>query len=450
MKFRVPPVKPSAFRAELGRGRAALAVFSIRSDNRAAMRRTHVLPGLALVFTVAGAPQAAQYPPPVPGGPPAEARFTIKVEKGFIDDPMALDAESGALAVLLTDAASFARIDIIDLTSGKPRRSISVRDPQRQFERIAFAPGGKGVVLVSRDAGSGRRSAQYFDAQGRAARLIGPVTDFGISSEKETPYLVAWTRTPQGKSEVFSVARHRLDGLDKIGPSSSYVVNKAREMQKPSLRSVDWQNNYTEIIGLRPGEYDKQKDIRLPDRAAVLDATTGKWKWQAEIGDVYAWAAANDLRRKLPGRSLFPVFSPDTTIFDLVDFQGRRGALELPVPLRYYDATTMQDRQLPGSGALLFSLAIDPLHPEALARRKKDPSYLDLYWVPPDAAQAQGAAGQGTLKPKVERLLRAPMDDRPATWVAAGSYAAVLRKHKSFSRGGGQLEVYSLERALPD
>ena len=161
------------------------------------------------------------------------------------------------------------------------------------------------------------------------------------------------------------------------------------------MRAVDWQNNYTEIVGLRPGEYDKERDIRLPDRAAVLDATTGKWKWEAEIGDVYAWAAASDLRRKLPGRSLFAVFSPDTTIFDLVDFQGRRGALELPVPLRYYDATTLQERQLPGSGALLFSLAIDPLHPEALARRKKDPSYLDLYWVVPDAAQAQGPAGTG-------------------------------------------------------
>jgi hypothetical protein len=68
----------------------------------------------------------------------------------------------------------------------------------------------------------------------------------------------------------------------------------------------------------------------------------------------------------------------------------------------------------------------------------------------PDGAKSQGPAGQGTLKPKVERLLRAPMDDRPATWVAAGNHAAVLRKHKSFSRGGGQLEVYSLEHALPD
>jgi hypothetical protein len=154
-----------------------LAYFSVADDNRAAMRRTPLVPVLALVASGWSAPASAeQYPPPVPGGPPAEARFTIKVDKGFIDDPLALEPESGLLAILLTDAASFARIDLIDLTSGKPLRSIALRDPQRQFERLAIAPGGKGVVLVSRDAGSGRRSAQYFDAAGKPARLVGRTT----------------------------------------------------------------------------------------------------------------------------------------------------------------------------------------------------------------------------------------------------------------------------------
>jgi hypothetical protein len=393
---------------------------------------------------------AAQDPPAVPGGPPAEPRFVIKVGKGFIDDPLALDVESGALAVLLTDAASFARIDLIDLASGKPRKSIAVGDPQRQFERIAFAPGGRGVVLVSRDAGSGRRSAQYFDAQGKPARLVGPAADFGVARQDGQSYLIAWTKSPSNKGgELVQVSRHRLDGLGRVGPISSYLVSQNHDLIHPPMRAIDWQNDYTEIVGLRPGEYDKEKDIRLPDRAAVLDATTGKWKWEAVIGDVYAWAAASDLRRKMPGRSLFVRFSPDATIFDLVDFQGRRGRLQLPVALRYYDPTTLQDRQLADTG-LLFSLAIDPLHPEALARRKKDPSYLDLYWVVPDAARFQGPAGQGTLQLKIERVLRAPMDERPAAWVASGGYAAVLRKHKSFSRGGAELELFSLERELPD
>jgi hypothetical protein len=165
---------------------------------------------------------------------------------------------------------------------------------------------------------------------------------------------------------------------------------------------------------------------------------------------VVAWAAASELRRKLPGRSVFAVFSPDTKLFDLIDFQGRRGPIALPVPLRYYDASTLQEQEVSSADSLMFSLAIDPLHPEALARRKKDPSYLDLYVARYDAARSQAPTGQGALRPQVERLLRAPMDDRPVSWAATGRHAAVLRKHKNFSRGGNLLEVYPLERPAPN
>jgi hypothetical protein len=164
---------------------------------------------------------------------------------------------------------------------------------------------------------------------------------------------------------------------------------------------------------------------------------------------VVAWAAATQLRKKLPGRGLFAMFSPDTQIFDLIDFQGRRGAIQLPVPLRYYDPSTLQEQEDFAGGSLLFSLAVDPLHAEALARRKKDTAFLDLYWARPSASRTSVPTGKAPLDVAVERLLRAPMDDRPATWVAAGGHAAVLRKHKNFSRGGNLLEVYLLERAAP-
>ena len=34
-----------------------------------------------------------------------------------------------------------------------------------------------------------------------------------------------------------------------------------------------------------------------------------------------------------------------------------------------------------------------------------------------------------------------PLDDRPVSWVVGGHYMALLRKHKSFSRGGTEIEV---------
>jgi hypothetical protein len=405
------------------------------------------LGGLAALLLGAA---SAQQAPPAPaarssdgGGEAQQARFVIKTEKGFIDDPFDIDPAAKALGVLLTDAASFARVDLIDLETGKAKKTIELGDPQRLFERIVFAGGDKGFVLVSRDAGTGKRSAQYYDPSGKPAGVVGPVSDFGVATRADQRFLVAWTRAANSAGEtVYTVARHRLDGLARVGKAVTYTATKARDLKKPPLKAIEWQDGYAHIIGQRPGDYDKAKDVRLPDKSAVLDVLTGNFTWEAEIADVYGWAAASELRKKLPGRSLFAVFAPDGKSLNLVDRQGRHGALELAIPLKLYDPTTLQEHEDYAAGRLLFSLAVDPLNPDALARKKKDPTFLDLYVARPEAAKAP--APKEPLRLTVQRLLRAPMDDRPASWVVRDGHAGVLRKHKNFSRGGSQLEVYTL------
>jgi hypothetical protein len=384
---------------------------------------------------------------PVPGGAPVQPRFSIRADRGFIDDPFALAPKTRSLAVLLTDAASFARIDIIDLETGRPRRTVTLGDPQRLFERVLFADDGAGIVLISRDAGSGRRSAQYFDAHGKPSALVGPATDFGLTSRDGEHFLLAVSRQNGAGGEVVNITRHRATGLGRVGKAKAVAISKADELRSPPLKQVSFQDGYAALVGLAPGSYDKARDIRLPDRAAVFDVLAGDFSFRTDVSDVVAWATATELRKKLPGRSLFAVLAPDLKAFDLVDWLGRRAPLELPTPLRYYDPSTLVELE-PGRGGLLFSLATDPLHPEALARRKKDPAYLDIYWA--RAAAAKSGASLDPLRPNLNRLLRAPADDRPTAWLAAGGYAAVLRKHKNFSRGGSLLEIFPLEAALPE
>jgi hypothetical protein len=402
----------------------------------------------------ASPPQAAGLPA-VPGGPPVAARFVIKVEKGFIDDPVDIAAGANLVAVLLTDAASFARIDLIELSSGKPRRTIDIGDPQRLFERVVVGADGESVVLISRDAGNGRRSAQLYDAKGRAAGILGPADEFAIVPQEGEGkrVLVVLSQNKTGNATSYKVARHQVENLARLGNPASYIIDGGADLRRPTLKMVGWQRGFTELSGMRPGTYDKAKDVRLPGRAAVIDSGSGRFVFEADIGDVMAWAAASELRRKFPGRGLFSVFSPDAQLFELIDFQGRRAPIALPVPLRYYDPTSLLEQEQYGPatgtpGSLIFSLVIDPLHPEALARRKKDPSYLDLYRARPDAPSPGGATGKTPIVARFERLLRAPMDDRPPAWVASGTHAAVLRKHKNFSRGGNLLEIYPLEASI--
>src|SRR5262249_39054921 len=148
-------------------------------------------------------------------------------------------------------------------------------------------------------------------------------------------------------------------------------------------------------------------------RAAVLDTLAGELGWQGEIADMRAFSAVRDLRRKLPGRSSFLVFSPDARTLELFDFLGRHAPVTLPVPYRRYDPTTLEEQEDFAGRALLFSLAIDPLNPDAVARGKKDSAFLDLYRIEREAPKSGAAAGREPLRFTVARVLRAPMDERP-------------------------------------
>ena len=73
---------------------------------------------------------------------------------------------------------------------------------------------------------------------------------------------------------------------------------------------------------------------------------------------------------------------------------------------------------------------------EAVAARRTDPDTLDLCSV------ELTAAGAGP----VQRLLMLPGNQRPSSWtVTSGGRLALLRKHKGFSRGGTEVEIYDLD-----
>ncbi|HEY0708109.1 MAG TPA: hypothetical protein VGG33_14995, partial [Polyangia bacterium] len=347
-------------------------------------RSVSMLTASAVLFfslAAAAAPEPVAPSSGVPGGTAKPPRFVIKAERGFIDDPVALSAKGGSLAVLLTDASSFARIDLIDLATGKPKRTIELGDPQRLFERIVFSDDGESVVLISRDAGSGRRSAQHYDGAGKAAGVVGPVTDFGIVRREGQRFLVAVNASTNAAGQNLAFTRHRINGLGRVGQARSVFISKGGELRDPPLKSASFIDGHSVVVGVSPGGYDKSGDVRVPDQAAAYDVLAGKLFFKSPIKDVMAWAASSELRRKFPGRSRFPILAPDNRLFELVDWLGRHAPIEMPVPLRYYDATTLVELEDAGSGSLFFSLTTDPLHPEALARRKKDPAFFDLYWV---------------------------------------------------------------------
>jgi hypothetical protein len=378
--------------------------------------------------------------PALADGELAKPAFVLKPQKGFIDDPFAIDAASGRLALLRTDSASFALVEIVDLQTGKTRRAFAAGNPQQLFDRVLFAGGDDtGIVLVTRDSTTSRRSAQYFGADGRPLGLVGPVTDFGTTTRGGQRMLVGWDRrtAPSGQT-TYVVAQYQLEGLAKVGKPRAYTINKDGTLADPALKVVTWQDGYAQLVGERPGPYDKKKDARQSARAVVLDVLAGTIVSESEIGDGLGWTVASQMRRTRVNRTLLPVITDEQDAVQLLDATGRRWPLDLKPAggvVQNYDRKSLLEQEDSAARALYFSLSLDPLNPDALGRQRVDKPYLDLFRA---QVVAEGKA------PETTRLLRIALDQRPVTWVVAGRYAALLRKHKAFSRGGNEIELYAI------
>lgn len=377
--------------------------------------------------------------------PGAKPHFVYRADKGFIDDAFAVDPVNGMAAILRTDSASFARLEVIDLQAGKGVRSYPLGDPQQIFERVLFAGDGTALVLITRNPTSGNRTAQRFDEQGAPGGLVGPATDFGVTSRGGKRMLVAWTksgdeRNGRGKAS-YTVTAHDLATLTRIGKTFS-VATEDGVLKKPALKLGAWADGYTRMVGQKLGEYDKQKDVRLPDRAAAYDVLSSNIAWESDIGDVYAWATVGNLRKRNPNRSAFVVVTADQSAVELVDALGTRTPLPLAQPFEMYDPRSLVEQELGLDDQLTFGLSLDPMNPQALARRKADKPYLDLYAV---RLPISGPSAGPAVATAPRHLVRVPLDERPVGWVAAGRWVLVLAKHKTFSRGGNELSAFRAE-----
>jgi hypothetical protein len=375
------------------------------------------------------------------GPKPTEPTQTLKPTEGegYFDEVFGLDDAGNRLAVLRSDSATFTKLEIYDLAATPPRLAGSFDLPNKMLvaSRIELLPPGKGVVLVARDRPDDLAPlyAYLFDETGKPGAKIGPATAFGrppADGTARAALLVAFDRKlgGHGAEATYTVSPFSLATLAPAGKPHSYHADVAGGLKTPPVRVVGFYDGYTRLLGERLGAYDKAADVRKPPRKVVIDAVSGKILEETEISDVVGWAVTGQLRRDHPGQALFVDLNQDGSGVDMIDAMGKRLPATLAVPFLFYDPKTLSVEEVASPNRLTFGIGVDPLNPEALKRKKADLPMLDLY-----AADLS----DGTVK-----LRGRVFTPRPVTFRTRADKLVVLKRFKSFARGGDELQIFDL------
>jgi hypothetical protein len=109
---------------------------------------------------------------------------------------------------------------------------------------------------------------------------------------------------------------------------------------------------------------------------------------------------------------------------------GKPHDAALDQPIQSYDPKSLQGIVAP-DGSAWFALKIDPVNPDAVARQKADPEYLDIFHATPD--------GKATRK---ARLLAVGARHRLGV---IDNQIWLIERNKGFERGGKTLTVYKVQ-----
>jgi hypothetical protein len=389
------------------------------------------------VFMAASAAQAAPRADKTTAPKPIEPRATMKppAGQGYYDDVFGLDERGATLAVIREDGATFAKIELYDLTATPPKQTASFDlDKNLVPVRLEVLAPGKGVVLIGRTNPDDNAPVWAFllDGAGRLSAKVGPATTFARPPGDAEGHLIAFDRRPgaHGAEATYTVTPYALATLAPTGKPHAFRTDAAGDLKTPPVRLIGFFDGYTRILGERAGAYDKATDVRDRPRKTVIDALTGKTVSESEIADLLGWEVTGQLRRDHAGQSLFVDLNQDASGVDVIDSMGKKVPAPLVVPFRLYDAKTLLVEEGPKPNHLTFGLAVDPLNPDAIKRQKPDLPMLDLY-------AADVSDGTASLRGRV-------FIPRPVTYRTRADTLVVLKRFKSFARGGDELQVFDI------
>jgi hypothetical protein len=395
------------------------------------------------VVSLAGAQPAkapAKVPAKAPASRPVPAAKTpqltavnanqimkLTAETGFVDDVLSYDNQR--LAYVIADTSTKAELHVVQLGCVKcveQKQELVVDLSPVTLRPTALRLVGQRAFVIGATEDGNQVAALVELGQKTATAVykLGPAAHISVVMRDGAPR-VAVHKTTATKTGT----RHDVE-LVALDTGKRVIAAKPFELEKDANKKLDfrvnhWTDGYTRAVGLKGGEWIKKDNVRSPDSEATYDLIGGKMVETKPIADVVEQRKRYQTLADA-GQLDFIRMTWDNAAVQIWH-HGVARAIELDQPLSSYDVTSLQG-VVNADGSAWVALKIDPVNAAAVARKKADPEYLDVFKV--------DAAGKGVRKARV------PAKNLRFRFGTFDAYFWLLERSTGFDRGGRSITVY--------
>ena len=345
----------------------------------------------------------------------AKSMLTGTPSAGFVDD--AVTADNERFVYVVADGTNQAALHVVTIATGAEQ---IVDISTITLQPVALQLVGPRVFVVGSEAG--KQTAALVELAGKKA---GSAVYKLAAADNITPIV------RDGKPRI---AVHRVTGtkhtVELVAIENGKRVQAGKpfdsEDKKLDFRVNHWSDGFTRAHGIKGGEWDRKEDQKAPDMEATFDLVTGKLA-TTKITDLFDQKKRFAALATADGKLDFVRFSQDNAALQLWR-GGKMTALALDQKLTDYDPKSLQAVVTADGG--WFALKVDPVNADAVARKRADPEYLDVFRF--------GTDGKATRKARVMakgiRHRFGATDDR--FWL--------LERNAAMERGGKSVTLFAL------
>jgi len=381
-------------------------------------------------------PAAAQKPAALVG---AVETFKATAASGFVDDVVVVESSPpGRLAYIVADASTKSELHIVTLAD-KTEVIVDLA-PAGLLHATQLAFHGATKLFVVNQLDDGRQAGAMVDLVGdvKAKRTPGaalwklePATHVTLVTLANVPRIALHRQTANAEKKT---TRHEievisLDSGKRVGAVRALELDANNLNAGLELKVNHFIDGYTKAIGVKSGTYNKKADTREPDKEATYDLVNGKLLDLVKITDLFEQRKRFQTLADGGGRADFVRMAWDNQSVQIWKAQKLK-TVELDQPILQYDIQTLQG-SIAADGSAWILLKVDPVNAAAVARKKADPEYFDIFKI--------GTDGKGTRKLRV--LASGPGARYRFGVVANADRVWLLERNAGFERGGKTLTV---------